>query len=170
MKVGMDANQIAINQACGKAFSDQQMKYAPQWQRDLYGFTQGLDKILQPAVPLISVMGPAAAARGTAEFSAAKPLAVPEVKPLSPAVSQAVEGITAGKWPPAGNPGMKGGGTYRNADSKLPTDSGGTPISYQEWDVNPKTGATRDSERIVTGSDGSAWYTDDHYSTFVRVR
>ncbi len=37
--------------------------------------------------------------------------------------------------------------------------------------MNPKkNGQGRDAERIVTGNDGSAWYTLDHYDTFVRIR
>lgn len=81
--------------------------------------------------------------------------------------------IDAGKWPVAANaPGTKGGDTWRNQDRDLPTkDSAGKPISYQEWDVNPKQrGQSRDAERIITGSDGSAWYTGDHYRTFTRMR
>jgi guanyl-specific ribonuclease Sa len=51
------------------------------------------------------------------------------------------------------------------------TTPGGDPITYQEWDVNPyQKGVNRGAERLVTGSDGSAWYTNDHYSTFVQVR
>jgi ribonuclease T1 len=51
------------------------------------------------------------------------------------------------------------------------TDASGKPITYQEWDANPKVPAqSRDDERIVTGSDGSAWYTPDHYKTFQRLR
>jgi len=39
------------------------------------------------------------------------------------------------------------------------------------WDVNPKVpNLDRGLERIVTGSDGSAWYTTDHYHTFHRIR
>jgi len=49
-------------------------------------------------------------------------------------------------------------------------DSHGAPITYREWDVNPYTGANRGTERLVTGSDGSAWYTSDHYNTFARIR
>ncbi|WP_425552676.1 ribonuclease domain-containing protein [Kribbella alba] len=38
-------------------------------------------------------------------------------------------------------------------------------------DVNPKVkGVDRGSERLVTGSDGSAWYTTDHYQSFFPVR
>lgn len=91
-----------------------------------------------------------------------------------PAVAIAtLQKIDAGKWPAAANaPGTKGGETWRNQDRDLPTkDSAGKPISYQEWDVNPKQrGQSRDAERIITGSDGSAWYTGDHYRTFTRMR
>lgn len=59
-----------------------------------------------------------------------------------------------------------------NRGGDLPAaDASGKPIIYQEWDVNPKQpGRSRDAERIVTGSDGSAWYTGDHYKTFTRMR
>ncbi|MEE3849903.1 ribonuclease domain-containing protein [Gordonia sp. LSe1-13] len=81
--------------------------------------------------------------------------------------------IDAGDWPEAADaPGTRGGGVFRNNEGLLPDfDSQGRPISYQEWDVNPKEpGRSRDAERIVTGSDGSAWYTDDHYRSFVPIR
>lgn len=60
--------------------------------------------------------------------------------------------------------GLKGGKTFGNTDGTLP---GG--ITYKEYDVNPKTGATRDAERIVIGSDGSVYYTTDHYKTFTKL-
>ncbi|MEV6771445.1 ribonuclease domain-containing protein [Nocardia sp. NPDC051030] len=81
--------------------------------------------------------------------------------------------IDAGRWPDSANaPGTKGGDTWMNRSRTLPTqDSDGKRITYQEWDVNPKKrGQDRDAERIVTGSDGSAWYTSDHYGTFTRIR
>ena len=81
--------------------------------------------------------------------------------------------IDAGKWPAAANaPGTHGGDVFRNNERQLPvTDASGARITYREWDVNPKRrGSGRDAERIVTGSDGSAWYTADHYRTFVVVR
>ena len=44
-------------------------------------------------------------------------------------------------------------------------------IAYQEWDVNPKVeGVNRGTERLVTGSDGSAYVTADHYRTFTKIR
>ncbi|MGQ4597371.1 ribonuclease domain-containing protein [Nocardia sp. R6R-6] len=81
--------------------------------------------------------------------------------------------IDAGRWPDSANaPGTQGGEHWMNRGGDLPaTDPGGKPITYREWDVNPKQpGRSRDAERIVTGSDSSAWYTSDHYRTFTRMR
>ncbi|WP_306360486.1 ribonuclease domain-containing protein [Nocardia sp. CC227C] len=81
--------------------------------------------------------------------------------------------IDAGRWPDSADaPGTHGGDTYFNRSRALPSkDAAGDPISYREWDVNPKQrGRGRDAERIVTGSDGSAYYTGDHYDTFTRMR
>ncbi|MGW4529363.1 ribonuclease domain-containing protein [Nocardia sp. NPDC004340] len=81
--------------------------------------------------------------------------------------------IDAGRWPDsADSPGTKGGDTWQNRDGSLARkDAAGKAITYQEWDVNPKQrGQTRDAERIITGSDGSAYYTGDHYKTFARMR
>jgi len=59
----------------------------------------------------------------------------------------------------------------RNGGVVLPrTDSVGSPITYKEYDVNPfQPGVNRGAERVVMGSDGSAYYTADHYMTFVPV-
>lgn len=47
----------------------------------------------------------------------------------------------------------------------------GTPITYQEHDVNDRiAGHKRDGQRFVTGSDGSVYYTDDHYKTFTKLK
>ena len=42
-------------------------------------------------------------------------------------------------------------------------------IEYREFDINVTTGG-RDSYRFVRGSDGSVYYTDDHYMTFKRIK
>lgn len=60
------------------------------------------------------------------------------------------------KWPQAANaPGTKGGRPYRNGDEHLPTtDGSGKPITYEEWDVDPKVpGQDRGNEGIVTVTD-----------------
>jgi RHS repeat-associated protein len=66
-------------------------------------------------------------------------------------------------------PGYMGGDTFYNNEGLLPAfDLGGNPISYREYDVSPyQKGVNRGGERIVVGSNGSAYYTDDHYTTFI---
>lgn len=74
----------------------------------------------------------------------------------------------------ASPPGYKGGRTFENdgrgGGQQLPkTDAKGNPISYKEYDVNPyQKGVNRGTERIVKGSDGSTYYTNDHYGTFTK--
>jgi guanyl-specific ribonuclease Sa len=60
-------------------------------------------------------------------------------------------------------PGYIGGGVFQNRERRLPLGH------YREYDVNPKIrGRSRDAERIVIeqGS-GRAYYTGDHYRTFI---
>jgi guanyl-specific ribonuclease Sa len=93
--------------------------------------------------------------------------------PIPPNVQDTLNQIDAGKWPGSTNaPGTKGGGSFENREGLLPkTDESGRPIIYQKWDVNPRVpGQERDAQRIITGSDGSAWYTDGHYGSFRRIR
>jgi dienelactone hydrolase len=68
--------------------------------------------------------------------------------------------------------GYEGGRTFLNIERLLPqTDSQGRRLKYREWDVNPlRPGVNRGAERLVTGSDGSAYYTDDHYNSFKKIR
>lgn len=69
-------------------------------------------------------------------------------------------------------PGIQGGRTFGNYERRLPLrDAEGRAIRYQEWDLWPKVrGRNRGAERLVTGSDGRAWYTADHYRSFKEVR
>lgn len=92
---------------------------------------------------------------------------------IPPYVLETLALIDAGDWPDAANaPGTKGGERFGNREQRLPKNSeSGQRINYQEWDVNPKErDRGRDAERIVTGNDGSAWYTADHYDSFDRIR
>lgn len=53
-------------------------------------------------------------------------------------------------------------------ETKIPNPNA---TSYKEWDINPyKYGQNKGTERIVTGSDGSAWYTPDHYKTWYQIQ
>lgn len=64
-------------------------------------------------------------------------------------------------------PGYKGGAIFDNVYGTLP----GLGVTYREWDTNPQVkGVRRGPERIVTGSDGSAYWTRDHYDTFTILR
>ena len=67
--------------------------------------------------------------------------------------------------------GTKAGGIYRNIDKLLPTiDSKGNPITYREFDINNKIpGVRRGGERFVVGSDGSVFFTNEHYRSFYRI-
>ena len=75
-------------------------------------------------------------------------------------------------------PGTKKGGVTFSNDSRgggqvLPKkDANGNPITYKEYDINsaPKPGQTRGAERMVVGSDGKAYYTDNHYKTFTEIK
>lgn len=105
------------------------------------------------------------------------PAAATTSTPASPAVPARVTAtlalIDAGDWPEAANaPGTQGGRSFSNREGLLPRNgAGGQRLQFQEWDVNPKQrGQGRDAERIVTGSDGSAWYTLDHYRSFAQIR
>ena len=72
--------------------------------------------------------------------------------------------------------GYQGGGTFANdgrgGGEVLPrTGADGNPITYKEYDIHPyQKGVNRGAERVVIGSDGSAFYTSDHYGTFTRMR
>jgi ribonuclease T1 len=67
--------------------------------------------------------------------------------------------------------GYVGGRTFQNREKRLPEkDKEGQKIRYREWDVFPKIqGRNRGAERMVTSSDERAWYTRDHYRTFVEI-
>ncbi len=68
--------------------------------------------------------------------------------------------------------GYVGARVFTNREKIVPqVDDQGNPIEYQEWDVNPKVeGQNRGTERILTGSDGHAWYTNDHYQSFKEIK
>ena len=68
--------------------------------------------------------------------------------------------------------GTAAGKKFRNADNSLPNiDKHDSPITYKEFDVNNKLPSKgRDGERFVRGSDGSIYYTDDHYKMFKQIK
>lgn len=135
----------------------------------------GTDDTATPATTSSAVAGgPGPTAPATANPEATEASDADAVNPDIPAhVRRTLMLIDDGSWPAAADaPGTRGGDTFRNAERRLPrTAADGSAIRYREWDVNPKLpGRNRDAERIVTGDDGSAWYTDDHYRSFVSIR
>ena len=60
----------------------------------------------------------------------------------------------------------------RGGTPRLPeADAAGNPIAYTEHTVNPRPpGGSLDGSRIVTGTDGSAWATTDHFQTWTQIR
>lgn len=60
-------------------------------------------------------------------------------------------------------PGYIGGRLFQNREHRLPMGR------YKEYDVNRRVpGRSRDAERIVVEQNtGKAYYTDDHYRTFL---
>ncbi|WP_144776873.1 ribonuclease domain-containing protein [Marinobacter maritimus] len=72
--------------------------------------------------------------------------------------------------------GYKGQGKFKN-DSRgggqiLPrAGPNGKKITYKEYDVNKFVkGRNRGAERIVVGSNGRAYYTNNHYKTFTEMK
>jgi ribonuclease T1 len=63
--------------------------------------------------------------------------------------------------------GYVGGRVFENRERNLPP--GG---HYHEYDVNPKVkGKNRGPERLVVDeASGKAWYTPDHYRTFILIQ
>lgn len=87
---------------------------------------------------------------------------VPSALPQAPAKAHAVLKAIQNRHgePP---PGYVGGRIFQNRERRLPRGE------YREYDVNPKrTGRNRGAERIVVERrTGKAYYTDDHYRTFI---
>jgi ribonuclease T1 len=94
----------------------------------------------------------------SAPHSTAPAVAVPEVPGRARNVLAEVQ-RRHGQPPP----GYVGGRRFENRERRLPSGA------YREYDVQPKVrGRDRGPERIVIDQrTGKAWYTGDHYRTFV---
>jgi ribonuclease T1 len=106
--------------------------------------------------------GPAAADRPAGALGCAAPTAE---RPRSAELPQKACAVLAeiqrrnGEPPP----GHVGGRAFQNRERRLPRGS------YREYDVDPKmSGRSRGAERIVIEQPtGKAYYTRDHYETFI---
>lgn len=65
--------------------------------------------------------------------------------------------------------GHVGGRRFMNYERLLPQKTvDGSKIYYREWDIFPKIeGQNRGPHRLVTGSNKTAYYTPDHYASFI---
>lgn len=59
------------------------------------------------------------------------------------------------------------GMVFSNREGRLPSRKRGY---YREYTVRTPGERTRGARRIVAGAEGELYYTDDHYTTFRRVR
>ena len=127
-------------------------------------YTKEITAYLADEIPLKTVGKTAAVATATGAVTTAKlskdvPEKVLDVLKYVDEHSEAMEGY-------------EGGRTFGNYEHRLAaTDHSGKRVKYREWDVNPhRAGVNRGVERLITGSDETAWYTDDHYTTFKKLR
>lgn len=66
--------------------------------------------------------------------------------------------------------GYKGNKTFNNIPASSDAQKLPEGVAYKEYDVNPYvSGQNRGGERVVIGSDGSLWYTNDHYCSFAKM-
>jgi len=70
--------------------------------------------------------------------------------------------------------GMRFKGRHGGIELKQQLKSAGKIVpdnlTFEECDVNTKiAGEHRDMERLILGSDGRVWYTDNHYKSFVEL-
>jgi len=68
--------------------------------------------------------------------------------------------------------GFIGGRRFMNREQKLlPLNYKNGLIYYKEWDVFQKIeGKNRGPERLVTGNNSTAYYTNNHYKSFIKIR
>jgi ribonuclease T1 len=64
-------------------------------------------------------------------------------------------------------PYTKDGSTFLNLEKRLPQRQKGF---WREYTVPTKGSHSRGARRIVAGKDGSMYYTNDHYDSFVLIR
>ena len=113
----------------------------------------------------------------TSGAGAAHPIRVGimEAKDLPIPAQQVLQKYIANGWKGnvSGQPsGTKAAGIYKDTDGDLPKfDSSGNKITYREFDVNNKIpGVKRDAERFLYGSDGTIYYTNEHYDSFYIIK
>ena len=61
---------------------------------------------------------------------------------------------------------------FNNKEKLLPKfDKNGNEITYKEYDISKaRVPSDRGLKRVVIGSDGKKYYTNDHYKTFTEIK
>lgn len=95
--------------------------------------------------------------------TSASDLASVDVADLPPEALATLDLIAAG----GPYPHEQDGDTFFNREGLLPTAEEGF---YREYTVPTPGADDRGPRRIVTGRDGTAYYTADHYDSFTRIR
>lgn len=122
------------------------------------GVARSLAWVLAALAFALAALSPAHAQRGPAP--AADEISVSE---LPPQARDTLALIAKG----GPFPYDKDGTIFNNRERRLP----GKPRGYyREYTVKTPGARNRGARRIVTGSDGDKWYTEDHYETFRRIR
>ena len=75
-----------------------------------------------------------------------------------------LERIAAGIRDPHPNDGT----VFQNRERRLPSKSDGQ--YYREYVVRTPGLREVGPQRLITGKDGEAYYTPDHYDTFIRIK
>jgi guanyl-specific ribonuclease Sa len=117
------------------------------------GFVYANDEAGSPAAPPLIGHGASPNEGGPADRESVR-----TPPPKAKAVLEAIQN-RHGEPPP----GYVGGRFFYNRERRLP------PGRYREYDINPKIhGQNRGAERLVIEqTTGKAYYTDDHYQTFI---
>ena len=94
----------------------------------------------------------------------ADPASLPTVAlaDLPPEATQTVDLIEAGGPFPYDRDGI----VFENREGLLPDESSGY---YHEYTVPTPGASDRGARRIISGSDGELYWTDDHYRSFERI-
>jgi ribonuclease T1 len=100
---------------------------------------------------------------GSGPGSSSGPAGTVALSSLPPQAARTVQLIEAGgPYPYPRNDGV----VFHNNEHELPGEPDGW---YHEYTVPTPGASTRGARRIVTGKDGTYWYTGDHYEHFSRV-
>ena len=116
--------------------------------------------IVAAALACAALALPATAQKGPAPRAA---VAEVELATLPPEARDTLERIRKG----GPHPYAKDGAVFGNREGVLPRQKRGY---YREYTVKTPHERTRGARRIIAGSAGEIYYTDDHYNHFRRIR